>query len=623
MKKHIFPKTVRNQIIISTAAITLIIAAITVTICFSVFQSFLRKAEIQSAEFNMQVISNNVSADMDHIFSFVDWCSSNTEINHFLRVFQNQEKMPTISSEDFSLRTVALNTYSRLKEQYNDTPSSEKYMSRVLISPENRKVYLQLSDTSATNTSSAADIVYADEHFQRLLNAPEYLWNGLHPDPLLESDSPKFLPIVRPIYNQYNADRIGWLYLTIPERLLTDYIHTLPLEEDSALYVTIGEHTYRYNCGQLTECDFSFQFLKDVSSQTFHKSNHAAQVQFPDGSRRYTVSCPLGNQGWTITQVLSDQSYLAQRDVYNIIIAGIVVVILISGGLLYLVLSHLINRPVALLQSKIGAIAQGDFSRDPSIEWKNEFGTIGKGINQMSENVVSLMDKKVEDEKQKKDLEYQILQSQINPHFLYNTLNSIKWMATIQGAGGIAEMTTALARLMKNVSKGTGAQIPLKDELALVQDYFLIQQYRYGGSVSLECRIPDPELYHCMIHRFSLQPIVENALFHGIEPKGCAGKIVIEAWESASSDGQSLLKVSVTDNGIGMTEETMKKVLTGEANSSAEFFRHVGINNVNKRIQYDFGEDFGITIQSETGENSYTVMTITLPYITDERTTIL
>ena len=126
-----------------------------------------------------------------------------------------------------------------------------------------------------------------------------------------------------------------------------------------------------------------------------------------------------------------------------------------------------------------------------------------------------------------------------------------------------------------------------------------------------------------MIHRFSLQPIVENALFHGIEPKGCAGKIVIEAWESAFSDGQSLLKVSVTDNGIGMTEETMKKVLTGEANSSAEFFRHVGINNVNKRIQYDFGEDFGITIQSETGENSYTVMTITLPYITDERTTIL
>ena len=117
--------------------------------------------------------------------------------------------------------------------------------------------------------------------------------------------------------------------------------------------------------------------------------------------------------------MLSDQSYLAQRDVYNTIIAGIVVVILISGGLLYLVLSHLINCPVALLQSKIDAIAQEDFSSNFFIEWKNEFGTIGKGINQMSENVVSLMDKKVEDEKQKKDLEYQILQSQINPDLQY------------------------------------------------------------------------------------------------------------------------------------------------------------------------------------------------------------
>lgn len=105
--------------------------------------------------------------------------------------------------------------------------------------------------------------------------------------------------------------------------------------------------------------------------------------------------------------------------------------------------------------------------------------------------------------------------------------------------------------------------------------------------------------------------------------QSCAGRIVIEAYEAAAPDGKPLLKVSVTDNGIGMTEEIMKKVLTGEVDSSAEFFRHVGINNVNKRIQYDFGEDYGITIQSETGENSYTVMTIILPYITDERTTTL
>ena len=91
-------------------------------------------------------------------------------------------------------------------------------------------------------------------------------------------------------------------------------------------------------------------------------------------------------------------------------------------------------------------IAGGDFSRDPSVEWEHELGDIGRGINDLSENVSELMEKRLEDEKQKQDLEYKMLQSQINPHFLYNTLNSIKWMATIQGATGISEMTTSLSR---------------------------------------------------------------------------------------------------------------------------------------------------------------------------------
>ena len=623
MIKRMFPKSIRNKIIVSTAAVTMAIGAITVSVCFSVFQSFLRKAEIQSAEFNMQVISNNVSADMENIKSFIDWCCTNTEINHYLQVFRNQEKMPSVSSSDYAMRTVALNAYERLKEQYNDTPSSSQYISRVLVSPENRKIYLQISDTSATTTSAAADILYENKEFQELLDAPDYAWDGLQPDPLLPSDGQRFLPVARPIYSQYNSDRIGWVYVTIPERLLTDYINTLPMETDSSLYVTIGAHTYQYRNGRLEDANYDFQITKDASRMTFHEKNTAFQVRLSNGELRYAVSCPLGNSGWRITQLLSNQSHLAQRSVYNDILAVIVVTICIAGLILYLILSRLINRPVMQLKNRVQAISQGDFSRDTSIEWEDELGMIGKGINQMSENVKSLMDKKVEDEKQKKDLEYQILQSQINPHFLYNTLNSIKWMATIQGANGIAEMTTALSRLMKNISKGSNTQIPLKKELDLVKDYFLIQQYRYGGSVTLDFQIEHEELYRCLIHHFSLQPMVENALFHGIEPKGCAGKILISAWEDEAEDGTRLLKISVTDNGVGMTEETMKKVLSGELDSSAEFFRHVGVNNVNKRIQYEFGEQYGITIESATGEDSYTTMTITLPYRTEERMTEL
>ena len=329
------------------------------------------------------------------------------------------------------------------------------------------------------------------------------------------------------------------------------------------------------------------------------------------------ISRPLWDQGWSISLVLSEQDYNAQNQMYLLLIGTIVIIIGLMGLMLAYILNRTISQPVNQIRDKIRLISEGDFSRDPSIEWKDELGVIGRGINQMSENVVSLMDRKVEDEKQKKDLEYRILQSQINPHFLYNTLNSIKWMATIQNAPGIAEMTTALARLMKNVSKGTDVRISLREELDLVRDYFLIQQYRYGGSISIAYEITDEALYHCQIHRFTLQPLVENALFHGIEPKGCAGKIVIRAEKAAVTGSRPALVISITDGGVGMSPETIRSVLSGEASPSADFFKQVGINNVDKRIKYSFGPEYGIRIESVVDE--YTTMVITLPYMISER----
>lgn len=605
--------SIRGKIIISTAAVTLSIAAITVSICYVVFQSFLRKAEIQSAEFNLQVISNNVSADMENILSFSDWCQSSTDIGRFLESFRDKDRMPAISSEDYALRVLALSTYDRLKEEYFNTHSSD-YIDRVIISPANRRNYLQLSETYATNTSRAADALYGYGFFRELLAAPDYYWDGLKEDPLLPNPDMLYILAARPIYSQYSAEMTGWIYMTVSDRLITDYLNAFPLEQDSSLYLTIGEHTYLFQDGKFMEEALILEPVSDLSGQTFNKDSHALLARLPGGETRTVVTCTAGRQGWSISQVLSKQASSAQGQIYSFVIAGIVLFIILTGIVLYTLLNRVINRPVQKLRDKIGRIADGDFSRDPSIEWKDEFGTIGKGINRMSENVSTLMDKKVEDEKQKKDLEYQILQSQINPHFLYNTLNSIKWMATIQGADGIVEMTTALARLMKNVSKGTSAKIPLREELELVNDYFLIQQYRYGGSITLECRIGDSRLYDGLIHRFTLQPIVENALFHGIGPKGCAGHIVIEAKAVTGEGKAAAMRITVTDNGVGMSRETIDKVLKGDAPPNAGFFRQVGISNVNKRIQYDYGERYGISIESEPG--SYTSMIITLPFLT-------
>ena len=201
--------------------------------------------------------------------------------------------------------------------------------------------------------------------------------------------------------------------------------------------------------------------------------------------------------------------------------------------LIALILSVYLNRaiynPVKKLAKRIEKIQHSDFSQDDTLNTKDEFGIIGRGINKLSCEVTDLMDRRVEDERKKLELEYRMLSSQINPHFLYNTFNSIKWMARIQKADGISEMITSLSRLMKNISKRDAASVTLAEELSFIDDYLVIMKYRYGSTVQY-ARHVDEACLDIMLPRFTLQPLVENAIFHGIEPKG-TGAVAICAYD--------------------------------------------------------------------------------------------
>lgn len=620
MKKLNYPKTLRGKIIALTASITLMITIITVVICFFVFQSLLKKNQMQSAEFNLQLVSGRINAHMKDITEFSRWCYSSNDILNYLEDFRDKEKLAVAAKTDNSLRATALSTFRRLKEEfYNNKPSSD-YITRLVISNNNSTNFLQVMPNQNVSTPFVPSILDSSDYFSLLYNSPNFVWIGFVDDPFFKgTDSNLILPIIRPVYDIFHKEKIGLVYLSISSNMITDYFSSYPLADDGSLYLSVGEHFYKLNDNQLIETTPSFTILSHITDSDLDSGTRVQLIQMEDGGQRTMLSRSLETPGlgnFQFHQILSLQQMNEQKQVYVLLILGICFIILSLGALLTISLNRVINQPVAMVKRKIDAISNGDFSQDSSIEWEHEIGDIGKGINHLSRDVVNLMEKRIDDEKQKKDLEYQILQSQINPHFLYNTLNSIKWMATIQGVTGIAEMTTALARLMKNIAKGTQALISLGEELDLVKDYFLIQQYRYGGSITIEYRIEPEDLYQCRVHRFSLQPIIENALFHGIEPKGSAGKIVVEAHKLQTTN-RTDLQISITDNGIGMTPETIEKILHQEDTSKtkADFFKQVGINNVNQRIKYDFGPSYGISIESVPG--NYTTAIIRIPYNTE------
>ena len=615
MKGTAFFRTIKGRIITGTAGITFLIALVTVIVCFTVFQSLLNQNQIQSAQFNLQVVANNVSSDMKDIAYFSEWCRSNQYIINYLETFQDKEGLAAASREDKTLRQTAINSYDRLKEEYHNT-RHYSYMNRVIISNNTSSNYLQILNDSGDTTAYKVSSLPSTRLFMKICKNPELVWLGAADDPFYTRQNNRLiLPVIRSIHNRFNSDVIGWVYLSVSTNIITDYLKNFPLADDSYLYLTINGEFYRLEGSRLVASVPDYTIQKERFQDDIDAGTQVHQVRMDDGKSRTLVTRSLGEPGWYIHQILSIQQLNEQKQVYVLLISAIFLVILSLGLFLLFFLNRAINQPVAMVQKKIEGISHGDFSRDPSIEWDHEIGEIGKGINRLSREVVTLMEKRIDDEKQKKDLEYQILQSQINPHFLYNTLNSIKWMAAIQGASGIAEMTTALARLMKNVAKGTSAMICLKEELDLVKDYFLIQQYRYGGSISIEYRIESEDLYQCKVHRFSLQPIIENALFHGIEPKGSAGTVTVDV-RCLKEEGRKDVLISITDNGVGMTAETIEQVLHGpDTTAKADFFRQVGIKNVNRRIQYDFGPEYGISIESQPGV--YTTMKLLIPYVSE------
>ena len=270
-------------------------------------------------------------------------------------------------------------------------------------------------------------------------------------------------------------------------------------------------------------------------------------------------------------------------------------------------LTKKITLPVARLNSHILYLTvSNDYGKiDKEIQkGGDEIARIGRTVNKMSVSIRKLLDRNEALWEEKKDAEIAMLTMQINPHFLYNTLESIHYMAEIQRNKGIAEMSRGLSNLLKNMAKGNGSHIPLSDEIHLIEAYDSIQQVRYMGMYDIEYDIPEDTARYRII-KFTLQPLVENAIFHGIEPKGEYGTIRI----TAEKDDENLY-IHVIDDGIGMDETELANVFSVSRHDKTNM-TGVGVRNVDERLKLTYGPSSGLSFESEKGNG--TTVTVKLP----------
>lgn len=610
--------TIQNKILVITLSCLLGMCVIISSVSYYLFLNYLQHSLIQGTETSLRLLSDSIDENLGDIYRMVRFCQFNSNIADYI------EKNPNPGS------VLSVATYDRIAEEFNYNHSAG-YMTRLAVITGEH--FLQIVSASYSSTSNLAAEVPALPFFEDMLSGEKGDFStGFIKDPFYRNGK-SVLPLLRPITYKYNSVQGGFLFIEVSSDLFTDAFDRYAASADSPLVLTICDHHYLYENGLLTEKPGSYKIIGSISSPAAVSDLHVTKARDADGRERLIVTAPLRTPGCYVSQVISYTELRSQQLILLGILCGVLISILGIGVLLAFILNRMISIPVIKINDKMRRISEGDFSRDESIEWNHELGDIGRGINDLSENLYLLMNRRLEDEKQKKDLEYKMLQSQINPHFLYNTLNSIKWMATAQGAEGISEMTTALAKLLKSISKGTSLLVPIREELSLLRDYFTIQSYRYGGTVSMDVRVDDDTILDMAILKFTLQPLIENAIFHGIEPKG-SGHIDIHLYyenqtiradaPSVSDDDPAVsgtdlitsgdaptVRIDVTDDGIGISPEKAEQILRSNDDSRSDFFREIGVSNVHKRLQYEFGSRYGISIESEEGE--YTTMAIRLP----------
>lgn len=418
-------------------------------------------------------------------------------------------------------------------------------------------------------------------------------------EPVFYQEKEPVLPVIRRMSNG-PAGSYGALFLSA--RMFEDELKRSDSGNEMLVATGTGERV-----ASLREKEENRQENDELIAKLSGSQEQSAVLNMKVHGADSIVAYSRHPQSGILVAEILDQGTLKNDSLMLIqAIGGIFAGCLAIGLLLSFLFTNQVKRPIDRLAGRMERISRGDFEPDPSVEGEDEIGLLGTMANSMASQIGRLMDQRLKDEKEKSSLELKMLQAQINPHFLYNTLDSIKWIAVIQKNNGIVKVVTALSGLLRNMAKGFNEKVSVKKELEFVEDYITIEKIKYAQMFDVEIQVEDERLYEASIVKLTLQPLVENAIFSGIEPSGKNGLIQI----TVKREGECLC-AAVRDNGVGIEEERIPQLLEGGERLTGDRMSSIGLANVDRRIKLTYGNQYGLTIESQAGV--FTQVTARLP----------
>lgn len=328
-----------------------------------------------------------------------------------------------------------------------------------------------------------------------------------------------------------------------------------------------------------------------------------------DGEERITTVKSIGYTGWKAVGVTPVGSLTLNTLKTRLFAVFIVLLFLLVLAMINAYISSRITDPIKELEKSVSKLEKGDLDTPVYVGGSYEIRHLGGSIQRMALRIKQLMRDIEQEHESKRKSEFDTLQSQINPHFLYNTLDIIVWMIENEKKSDAVRVVTALARFFRiSLSKGKSI-ITVKDELEHVRNYLMIQQMRFKNKFTYTIQAED-EVMELASLKLMLQPMVENAIYHGMEFMDGDGEIQIQVWREEED-----LYLKVSDNGLGMTEDQVENLFKDGSHVPSKRGSGIGVRNVNERVHLYFGESYGVRIQSEPDEGTDVIIHLpAIPY---------
>jgi two-component system sensor histidine kinase YesM len=555
----------------------------------------IRDMAVKSAVRSNEQIIKNLDTFIGVLSKLSEYPISDRAIYDIMRRHQSGVKLSELDkSRDF--RTMNTFAFTKIKS------FSPLIDSVILFDPVNNRIFGR-SPAEYLNMDYFLNHFGTEPWLEKTIELQgDLLITGIRPENLMTSEGEPVVSVARSIIDTQTRQTLGIVIINVGvlnlERLWMD----IKITENSRFYLTDGDNRVIFSKNPE---ELGIDINEVLGTDTILSRQHHGMVNVL-GQYSYLISSSSPKSSWrAITIIPTDELFSYINVMLRIALIAITIGVLTSI-LIAVFIATGITKPLYSLNQKMKKVGEGnlDIFIDDA---KGEVGQIAKTIRKMLHDIKLLITRIYSAEKEKRDAEMLALQSQINPHFLYNTLNSIKWLAHMQGATAIENSIASLSSMLAFAAKNGEDFIPVREEVKFVKDYIEILNLRYYNKFTVSYNI-DPEVYNYKTLKFLLQPVIENAVLHGFEGLGRKGHLQINLHHIGNK-----LVFEVSDNGNGIEEAILKTILEKEDTQAYRSFNSIGLSNIKKRLELHFGEGYGLFMQSTLGEG--TVARIIIPEV--------